>query len=665
MSEYSDFQKKYGIDIDYKYLYLLHMQYGSIRKASEEIINLNAILNLPKGTEHFMSDIHGEYESFTHILKNASGVIKTKIDMVFSNTLPDCERKSLATLIYYPEEKLELIKKSMNDEDLREWYTLTLHRLIEVCKVSASKYTRSVVRKALPEGFDYIIDELLHSQDYEMDKNEYYKQIIETIIRIGRADAFIIAMSNLIQRLAIARLHIIGDIYDRGPGAAIIMDTLMRHHSVDIQWGNHDIEWLGASCGSMACIANVIRLCARYDNMNTVEGQYGISVRPLAIFAHNVYADDPCEIFIPKHIDMTKYSKHDEELIAKIHKAITVIQFKVEGQVIMRHPEYEMDNRLLLDKIDYERGVITLSGKEYELRDKNFPTIDPSDPYKLTAEEQEVMDRLRTAFMTSERLKRHMEFLCSRGGIYNKFNSNLMFHGCIPMNANGNFASVDLFGKKLRGKKLLDEIDRRVRLGVKTKNGTPEHEQAEDLMWYLWCGSKSPLFGKDKITTFEQYFISDKNLHKEIKNPYYKNVEKRDICIKILKEFGLQPAMSHIINGHVPVEIKKGQSPIKAGGKLFVIDGGLSKGYQPKTGIAGYTLLFNSHGLILASHEPFESKEKAVREEIDIHSKTVVLEKAGKRKMVYDTDQGIRLKEQIKDLEALLCAYREGIIKPL
>ena len=472
MSEYTEFQKKYGIESDLKYLNLLHMRYGSIRKASEEIINLNAILNLPKGTEHFMSDLHGEYESFTHILKNASGVIKSKIDMVFENTLPDSERKSLATLIYYPEEKLELVKETV--EDLDEWYMLTLHRLIEVCKVSASKYTRSVVRKALPEGFDYIIDELLHSQDYEMDKNEYYKQITETIIRIGRADAFIIAMSNLIQRLAIARLHIIGDIFDRGPGAAIIMDTLMNHHCVDIQWGNHDIEWMGASCGSLACIANVIRLCARYDNMNTVEGQYGISVRPLAIFAHQAYENDPCEIFIPRHIDMTKYSKHDEKLISKIHKAITVIQFKVEGQIIKRHPEYKMEDRLLLDKIDYKRGTITIDGKEYELRDKNFPTIDPSDPYRLTAEELEVMDRLKAAFTASERLKRHMDFLCTRGGIYNKYNSNLMFHGCIPMTANGNFASVDLFGKKLRGKKLLDEIDRKVRQGMKTKNDTPE-----------------------------------------------------------------------------------------------------------------------------------------------------------------------------------------------
>lgn len=535
MSDYAEFQKKYGIDIDFKYLNLLHTRYGSKRKASEEIINLNAILNLPKGTEHFMSDLHGEYESFTHILKNASGVIKSKIDMVFGNTLPDSERKSIATLIYYPEEKLELIKESV--EDLDEWYALMLHRLIEVCKVSASKYTRAGVREALPEGFDYIIDELLHSQDYEMDKNEYYKQIIATIIRIGRADAFIIAISNLIRRLAIARLHIIGDIFDRGPGAAIIMDTLINHHCVDIQWGNHDIEWMGASCGNLACIANVIRLSAKYDNMNTIEGQYGISVRPLAMFAHQAYGDDTCEIFIPKHIDPTKYSKHDEKLISKIHKAITVIQFKVEGQIIKNHPEYKMDDRLMLEKIDYARGVINIDGIEYELNDKNFPTIDPSDPYKLSADEQEVMDRLKTAFTSSERLRRHMDFLCDKGGIYNKYNSNLMFHGCIPMTKSGGFSTVDIFGKKLRGKKLLDYIDIKVRQGMRTKNDTVEREEAGDLMWYLWCGPKSPLFGKDRITTFEQYFISDKSTHVEVKNPYYKNVENRDVCIKILKEF--------------------------------------------------------------------------------------------------------------------------------
>lgn len=652
---------KKNTERDLRYLRLLHMRYGNSRKASEEIINLNAILNLPKGTEHFLSDIHGEYESFVHILKNASGVIKSKIDMVFENTLPESERKSLATLIYYPEDKLEIIKQ--NVEDMREWYTLTLHRLIEVCKVSASKYTRSEVRKALPEGFDYIIDELLHTQDYEMDKNEYYRRIVSTIIEIGCADAFIIAMSNLIQRLAIARLHIIGDIFDRGPGAPIIVDTLMKHHSVDIQWGNHDIEWMGASFGSMACIANVIRLSARYDNMNTIEGDYGISIRPLAVFAMEAYAKDDCATFIPRHLDVTEYSKHDEKLISKIHKAITVIQFKLEGQVIMRHPEYKMDDRLLLNNIDYERGVINIDGTEYELKDKYFPTIDPSDPYKLNPDEQEVMERLRTAFMTSERLKTHTRFICDKGAIYNSYNSNLMFHGCIPMTEDGDFEAVGLFGKKLKGKALLDEIDHKVRQGMKVKNGTKEHTDVEDLLWYLWCGSKSPLFGKDKITTFEQYFIDEPLLHVENKDPYYKNVEKRDVCIRILKEFGLQSAMSHIINGHVPVEIKKGQSPIKAGGKLFVIDGGLSKGYQPKTGIAGYTLLFNSHGMILASHEPFESKEKAVRDEIDIHSKTVVLEKAGKRKMVSDTDQGIEIKERIKDLEELLKAYRSGLIK--
>ncbi len=652
-------------NLDLKYLNLLHMRYGNIRKASEAVINLSALLNLPKGTEHFLSDIHGEYESFTHILKNGSGVIKSKIDMVFEGTLPDSERKSLATLIYYPEEKLELVKNSMESlSELDEWYMLTLHRLIEVCKVSASKYTRAEVRKALPEGFDYIIDELLHTQDYEIDKNEYYKQIVSTIIRIGRADAFIIAMAELIQRLAIARLHIIGDIYDRGPGAPVIMDTLMRHHSVDIQWGNHDIEWLGASIGSRACIANVIRLSSRYDNMNTIEGDYGISIRPLAVFAMETYADDDCSVFIPRHLEVNEYSKHDEKLISKIHKAVTVIQFKLEGEIIKRHPEYKMDDRLLLDKIDYETGIIKINGKEYELTDKNFPTVDPKDPYRLSDAEREVMDRLRAAFMSSERLKTHMRFMCDRGSLYNKYNSNLMFHGSIPMTEDGKFEKVRLFGKPLSGKALFDEIDLRVRNGFKTKDGTKEHTEAEDLMWYLWCGAKSPLFGKDRIATFESYFIADKELHKENKNPYYKLVAKRETAVMILKEFGLRPADSHIINGHVPVEIRKGQSPIRAGGKLFVIDGGLSKGYQPKTGIAGYTLLYNSHGLILVSHEPFESKEKAVREEIDIHSKTVVLERAGKRKMVADTDRGADIKDRIEELETLLAAYRSGTLKP-
>ncbi len=652
-------------NVDLRYLNLLHMRYGNIRKASEAIINLSALLNLPKGTEHFLSDLHGEYESFTHILKNGSGVIKSKIDMVFENTLPESERKSLATLIYYPEEKLELVKNSIKKRaDLNEWYMLTLHRLIEVCKASASKYTRSDVRKALPEGFDYIIDELLHTQDIEIDKNEYYKQIVSTIIEIGRADAFIIAMAELIQRLAIARLHIIGDIYDRGPGAPIIMDTLMRHHSVDIQWGNHDIEWIGAAIGSRACIANVIRLCSRYDNMQTIEGDYGISIRPLAVFAMETYASDACEVFMPRHLEVTEYSKHDEKLISKIHKAITVIQFKLEGQIIKRHSEYGMDDRLLLEMIDYGKGVININGNEYELLDKSFPTINPKHPYRLTPAEKEVIDRLREAFVSSDRLKKHMRFMIERGALYNKYNSNLMYHGCIPMTEDGEFEKVSLFGAPLSGKALFDEIDFRVRCGVKTKDGTAERTTAEDLMWYLWCGAKSPLYGKDRIATFENYFIADEDARKENKNPYYRHAAKRETAIMILKEFGLKPAKSHIINGHVPVEIRKGQSPIRAGGKLFVIDGGLSKGYQPKTGIAGYTLLYNSHGLILVSHEPFESKEKAVREEIDIHSKTVVLERAGKRKMVADTDQGADIKDRIEDLKILLNAYRDGTLKP-
>ena len=643
-----------------RYLKLLAKDYPNVMAVSKEIINLKAILALPKGTEYFISDLHGEHEAFIHMVRSASGVIRAKIEELYGRILEKEERDSLAALIYNPQ--AEIARRKKTEDDINTYYRNIIYRLIEVCRSVSTKYTRSKVRNRLPQYYDYIMDELLHADD-EANRAFYYSEIINSVISLGFADKFISELADSISRLAVDHLHIIGDIYDRGPGAPIIMDTLMNHHSVDIQWGNHDIEWMGASFGSMACIANVIRLSSKFDNMNTIEGEYGISVRPLAIFAMEAYAEDDCEQFIPRHIDVTEYSKHDEKLISKIHKAITIIQFKLEGQVIKRHPEYKMEGRLLLDKIDYDKGTIIIDGKEYELVDKNFPTTDPENPYELTDDELEVMERLRTAFMTSERLKKHMYFMCERGSIYNSYNSNLMFHGCIPMTPSGNFATVDIFGKKLRGKKLFDEIDRKVRQGMKVKNGTSEHSDVEDLLWYLWCGPKSPLFGKDKITTFEQYFIDEPKLHIEKKNPYYANVEKRDICIKILKEFGLSPAMSHIINGHVPVEIRKGQSPIKAGGKLFVIDGGLSKGYHPKTGIAGYTLLYNSHGLILTSHEPFESKQKAIMEELDIHSKTVVLEKAGKRKMVADIDEGEVIKEQIKDLEDLLEAYRDGTIK--
>lgn len=658
--EFTEFKKQYSFDDDLRYLRLLRHRYPNINSASEGIINLQARLNLPKGTEHFLSDIHGEYESFTHILKNASGVIKSKIDAVFGNTLCEADRKTLATLIYYPEEKLALIKESV--DNMEEWYNLTLYHLIEVCKISASKYTRAAVREALPKGFGYIIDELLHAQDDEHNKERYYREIIQTIIRIGQADAFITAMSHLIQRLSIARLHIIGDIYDRGPGAAIIMDTLMRHHSVDIQWGNHDIEWMGAACGNSCCIANVIRNSARYDNMDTIEEAYGINLRPLAVFAMQAYGGDPCTVFIPKHIDMTKYSKRDEKLIAKIHKAITVIQFKLEGQMILRHPEYRMRDRLLLDKMDLEAETVQIGGKTCRLLDSSFPTLDRDAPYALSSEEAEVVERLRNAFMHSERLKQHVGFLHDKGSIYNRYNANLMFHGCIPMTRNGNFAAVDLPSGRLKGRRYLDAAERLVRQGFSARPGSREQQDGVDFMWYLWCGPKSPLFGKNKAATFELYFVEDRAMCAEIKNPYYTCVEQKETCVKILQEFGLDSEESHIINGHVPVEIKKGQSPIKADGKLLVIDGGLSKGYQPKTGIAGYTLLYNSHGLILASHEPFESRQKAIREELDIHSNITVLEKAGERKMLGDTDAGQELKGQIHDLEILLAAYREGIL---
>ena len=661
MNNLSIMQENYDFSNDLKYLKLLRHRYRNIREASEEIINLQAILNLPKGTEHFVSDIHGEYESFTHIMKNASGVIKSKIDGLFGNTICESERKSLATLVYYPNEKLRIIKSQC--EDLEEWYNITLHRLVELCRVIGSKYTRSKVRKALPEGFDYIIDELLHAENIEVDKEKYYGAIIKTIIRIDRADEFIIALSNLIQRLAVDHLHIIGDIFDRGPGAAIVMDYIMKHHSLDIQWGNHDITWMGAAAGSDACMANVLRISARYDNIDTIEDAYGINIRPLTVFAMEVYYNDDCEKFLPKTVNTTKYSKSDAYIVAKIHKAITVIQFKLEGQLIMRHPEYKMDDRLLLDKIDFEKGVLNLNGKEYKLVDRNLPTVDPKNPYELTAQEQEVVERLRGAFAHSEKLQAHVKFLYSKGSIYNKYNSNLMFHGCIPMTDSGEFAEIDVLGPKLKGKKFLDLAEQIARSGYFAKKGSEERKRGTDFLWYLSFGPFSPLFGKSKMATFERYFTDDKELHKEIKNPYYKHIDNEETCIKIMLEFGLDPRQSHIINGHVPVKIRKGESPIKANGKLFVIDGGLSKAYQPETGIAGYTLIYNSHGLILASHEPFESRNKAIKEEIDIHSTKIVLEKVSERKMVADTDIGKEVQEQIADLEMLLAAFRKGIIK--
>lgn len=550
-----------------RHLKILSKQYTNIEQVAEEIINLQAILNLPKGTELFLSDIHGEYGSFSHILNNGSGIIRNKIEDIFNNQITERDRRQLATLIYYPEEKLALIKKEV--EDIKEWYSINLYRLIEVAREVSSKYTRSKVRKAMPKGFDYIIDELLHLQGCGPDKETYYKQIISSIIELDRADEFIVAISNLIKRMAIDHLHVIGDIFDRGPNAKLVMDTLMNFHSLDIELGNHDILWMGAACGNKACIANVIRICSRYDNIDTLEDGYGINIRPLATFALETYKDDNCEKFVPKVFDYNKYIRSDEISIAKIHKAISIIQFKLEGQIIKEHPEYKMDGRLLLDKIDYEKGTIQIDNKIYNLNDTNFPTVDYKNPYKLTKEEEEIINRLQESFKNSETLNKHISFLYSKASMYKCFNSNLLFHGCVPMEADGEFSKVEVLGESISGKRYFDCIEK---IANEAYFGKENNKDAVDFMWYLWCGPKSPLFGKAKAATFERYFVEEKETHKEEKNPYFTLIENEEICDKILKEFGLGTKNSHIINGHVPVKEKDGESPIKANGKLLVID---------------------------------------------------------------------------------------------
>ena len=644
--------------MELKYLKSLARQYPNIAAASTEIINLQAILNLPKGTEHFLTDIHGEYEQFAHVLKNGSGAVRRTIDEVFENALSNKDKKSLATLIYYPAEKLDIV---ISEEDnIEDWYKITLHRLVQITKKVASKYTRSKVRKALPKDFAYIIEELITEKADISDKEGYYNEIIHTIIRIGRAQDFIIALSNLIQRLVIDHLHIVGDIFDRGPGPHIILDTLMNYHSVDIQWGNHDILWMGAACGQLACIATVIRIAARYGSLDTLEDGYGINLIPLATFALDTYSNTNCDTFSIKY--NTDYNTKDLSLDMKIHKAIAIMQFKLEGQVIMKHPEFLMDDRLLLDKIDYEKKTVMAYGKEYSMNDTDFPTIDPNNPYALTPDEEQVMERIRQAFLKCEKLQKHVRFLYSNGGLYKVYNSNLLYHGCMPMDAEGNFLSVDVDGKDYQGKQLYDILDNYARKGYYAKNDPAEMRKAQDYIWYIWAGPNSPVFGKDKMTTFERYFIEDKETHKETKNAYYSLLDREDILNKILDEFELDTKKSHIVNGHVPVELKKGESPIKCDGKLLIIDGGFSKAYQSKTGIAGYTLVANSHGMRLVAHEPFESMEAAVLHESDIFSDSTVIEVAPVRIRVSDTDIGRELKDQIKQLELLLQAYRDGII---
>ncbi|MBQ0028489.1 MAG: fructose-1,6-bisphosphatase [Lachnospiraceae bacterium] len=640
------------------YLRSLSKQFPTIAAASTEIINLQSILSLPKGTEHFLTDIHGEYEQFNHVMKNGSGAVRRKIDEEFGNTISEHDKRALATLIYYPKEKLEIIQE--NEEFLDDWYTITLHRLVQMTKRSSSKYTRSKVRKALPKNFAYVIEELITEKEEVEDKQAYYNEIINTIINIGSAPDLIVALCNLIQRMVVDHLHIVGDIYDRGKGPHIIMDTLSKHHSLDIQWGNHDVVWMGAAAGHLACIATVIRMSARYGNLNTLEEGYGINLIPLVTFAIKTYKNADCSVFSIKYSD--DYDTRDLDMDTKMHKAIAVLQFKLEGQVIKRHPEFGMDDRLLLDKINLEKGTVTINGIEYEMNDTDFPTLNPDDPYNMTEEEALVMKRLAESFRHSEKLQKHVKFLFAKGGLYKAYNSNLLYHGCVPMDENGNFKEVEIYGKKYSGKALYDILDEYARKGYYSTDKI-EKIKGQDILWYIWAGPNSPVFGKDKMTTFERYFINDKSTHVEVKNAYYKLNEREDILNKILNEFGLDENKSHIVNGHVPVELKKGETPIKCGGKLLIIDGGFSKAYQGKTGIAGYTLVANSHGVNLVAHEPFESKEAAIHNETDIINSTIVVETVlNGRLRVADTDIGNEIKESIEQLKKLVAAYRNGIL---
>ncbi|MCB8968454.1 MAG: fructose-1,6-bisphosphatase [Ardenticatenaceae bacterium] len=645
---------------DLNYLRLLAKQYPTIQAAATEIINLNANLNLPKGTEHFLSDLHGEYEPFLHVLKNGSGSIKRRIDELFANQLAEIDRQNLATLIYYPEQKLSLMLSQV--DDTAEWYRIILFRLIKLCRAVSSKYTRAALREALPDDFAYIIEELLQEQESVLNKQAYYQSLINTVIETGQARAFIVAMAELIQRLAIAHLHIIGDVYDRGPGAHIIMDTLLNYHSVDIQWGNHDIVWMGAAAGSEACIANVIRICLRYANLDTLQDGYAISMLPLASFAVEVYGDSSDQRFCPKVSGPEEYTENELRLLSQMHKAITVIQLKLEAAIIQRNPDYRMADRLLLHLVDYEKGTICLHGQEYPLLDAHFPTIDPERPYSLTDGEQALVDRLKLMFMNSERLQRHVRFLFNNGSMYLIYNGNLLYHGCIPMTRKGAFVEYRVGGQQLTARSFMDQVERLARQGYFADDAALRQE-GQDAIWYLWSGPQSPLFGKDKMATFERYFIADRSTHQEEKNAYYDFRDEEETAVRILEAFGMDATTAHIINGHVPVKVKRGESPIKAGGKLFVIDGGLSKAYQEQTGIAGYTLIFNSYGLLLASHEPFASMQKAIEEAIDIHSHTEILETNTRRIFVRDTDAGCQMQRHIDELQALLRAYRAGLIK--
>ena len=637
-----------------KYLELLSKNFRNIAETSTEIINLEAILNLPKGTEHFLSDIHGEYEAFTHVLRNGSGSIRQKIEDIFGETLGEAEKKELATLIYYPEAKYDLEEKK--NKNIEEWSRKNIYRLVKVCKHASTKYTRSKVRKAMPKDFEYIIQELLYERNEEENKRDYVDAIIDTIISIKYTKDFMKAMGELIRRLAIDRLHVVGDIYDRGPAPHLIMDCLQEYHNVDIQWGNHDLLWIGAGIGNKACIANVIRICSRYNNHDILEEAYGINLLPLATFAMKHYGKDPCKSFRPKE-------GLDNDLIAQMHKAISIIQFKVEGIFSERNPQFEMEDKELLKNINYHKGTVTIGGKEYQLNDTHFPTVNPDNPLELTKEEVVLLNKLKHSFMNSEKLQRHLKFLLNKGSMYLKCNSNLLYHGCIPLDSEGELVEVNIDGINYKGKSYFDKIEAIIRESFFNRENNEKDKRNRDFVWYLWCGKNSPLFGKDIMRTFERYFIDDKKIHKENKNPYYMFINKKEKCEMILREFGLNPENSHIINGHVPVKVKEGESPVKADGKLFMIDGGFSKAYRKTTGIAGYTLVYNSYGIKIISLAPFESQEKAIKEGADILSSTVVFDEIREITKVKDTDIGKELQKQIDDLKKLLISYKTGLIK--
>ncbi len=644
---------------DIKFLELLSKDYPNIKAATAEIINLNAILALPKGTEYFLSDLHGEHEAFIHMLKSASGTIKSKIDEHYGGVLSEGDREDLAALIYNPQAELKRRKKSEPDFD--KWCMTIIYRLITICRSVSTKYTRSKVRRRLPKYLDYAMDELLHADDEE-NRAHYYHSIIRTVVESGIAEDFIEEMADAISNLAVDHLHIIGDIFDRGAHPDTILDFLMEYHDVDFQWGNHDIVWMGAATGNWACIANILRMNISYNNFDMLEYGYGINLRPLASFAEKVYGDDPCEFFQPHILERNQFDQIEEPLAAKMHKAIAICQFKVEGQRIMAHPEYHLENRLLLDKIDWEKGTVNVEGTIYELRDTNFPTVDPANPYQLTEEEEEVMNSLEASILNSEKLQRHIRFLYSHGALYKRINGNLLYHGCIPMTEEGEFESVELNGEAFKGKTLMDYLDSEVRKAYFSPDESGEVGRMGDLMWYLWLGGNSPLFGKAKMTTFERLFIADKASHKEPTRPYYKLIKERGPCEKILREFDLDPQRSKILNGHVPVKIKDGESPIKGGGLLYVIDGGISKAYQKQTGIAGYTFIFNSRFMALAEHKPYKPLQPDGTQEFQ-SPEVKTVEVLPERMMVIDTDQGIELMEQVDNMKSLVEAYRKGLLK--